>query len=87
MEPYLDAEGRIKLLPRRRDRREAMLRYLAASLEPGRDYTEPEVNLHIEHWHRFGDVCLVRRMLIESRLLQRTPDGRRYWRAEPVQVD
>jgi hypothetical protein len=43
-----------------------------------RRYSECEVNEVLNAHHAFGDHCLLRRELVETRLLERTPGGERY---------
>ena len=57
----------------------AVLEYLAEKFDKDKDYTEKEVNHIIESWHTFGDYFLLRRGLVDYKLLCRTPDGSRYW--------
>ncbi len=82
LERFLDEEGKIKQLPAKKEARLTVLAYLAEKFEAGRDYTEKEVNTIIDSWHTFGDYFLLRRELIDSALMQREPDGSRYWREE-----
>jgi len=77
---FLDAEGRIRQLPAKYAVRELVLAYLAEKFEWGKDYTEQDVNAIIGAWHTFHDYFLLRRELIESKHLLRTPNGARYWR-------
>ncbi|MBQ9988523.1 MAG: DUF2087 domain-containing protein [Clostridia bacterium] len=65
-------------LPRRAEKRRAVLERIAALFSPGRDYTEKEVNAVLAPV--FSDITLLRRELIESGLLCRERDGSRYWR-------
>ncbi|MEA5040009.1 MAG: DUF2087 domain-containing protein [Clostridiaceae bacterium] len=80
--PFLDAEGKIKALPQRQNRRHEVLAYLAEKFIPGTDYTEREVNAICDLWHTFGDYFLLRRELVDSGLLCRMRDGSRYWRPD-----
>ncbi len=80
---FLDGEGKIVKLPKRRDVRDAVLVYLAGKFEPDRIYTEREVNAVCEAWHTFGDYFLLRRELVDHGLLNRERDGSRYWRTKP----
>lgn len=82
IDTFLDAKGRIVKLPSKRETRKEVLEYLATKFSPGRDYTEKEVNAIIDDWHTFGDYFLLRRELIESKLLCRTGNGSRYWKEE-----
>jgi hypothetical protein len=52
---------------------------LARRFEPGRDYTETEVNLLLMGGHTFSDWALLRRMLYDWRFLDRESDCSRYW--------
>lgn len=87
IDPFLDGEGRISQLPRKRDVRYALLAYLAAKFDPGADYTERQVNEMCDEWHTFGDYFLLRRELVDSGLLGRERDGSRYWRIEEASPD
>jgi hypothetical protein len=75
----LDSEGRVKALPAKYTVRQEILAYLAGKFEKDRIYTEKEVNAIIDNWHSFGDFFLLRRSLIDSRLMTRTPSGSQYW--------
>lgn len=54
-----------------------------AKFEHARDYSESEVNTVLDEWAPFRDAPLLRRSLIEEHLLERTPDGGRYWVVVP----
>lgn len=82
IDQFLDADGRIKQLPSKMKARLAVLEYLADKFERGRDYTEKQVNAICEEWHTFGDFTLLRRELIDFSLMNREPNGSRYWRPE-----
>ena len=75
----LDAQGRLKRWPTRRKYQRAAVFYLVAKFERVRRYSEAEVNDVLDAWAPFRDAALLRRTLIEERLLERTPDGREYW--------
>ncbi|MFG5382200.1 DUF2087 domain-containing protein [Yoonia sp. R2-816] len=53
-----------------------------AALPARRDMTEKEVNALLKSRHSFGDHALLRRSLIDHRLVQRTIDGKTYRRIE-----
>lgn len=84
---FLDADGKITALPKKRPARMLVLARLAEKFEPSRDYTEREVNRIIDAWHTFGDLFLLRREMIEAGVLCRTRDGSRYWRDAPDKAD
>lgn len=77
---HLDNQGSIVAWPEKERDKRAVLTHLSERFTPGRDYAEAEVNGIIEAAHRFGNLALLRRELIDRHLLARTPDGRRYWK-------
>jgi biotin operon repressor len=77
---YLDAEGRIKAFPAQRKKELAILRHVVKVFEPGRRYTEKEVNAAL---HRFSsDTARLRRYLVEFGFMDRQGGGGNYWIAE-----
>jgi hypothetical protein len=62
--------GRLKALPARAAQRGIVLDYLAERFEPGRDYTEPEVNELLAAY--YDDYVTARRLLVDEQLLQRS---------------
>ncbi|WP_406201704.1 DUF2087 domain-containing protein [Kitasatospora sp. NBC_01560] len=74
------AEGRLPTIPRRAARREQLLTHLADTLfEPGRTYSEHEVNDVLRTVH--DDYPALRRFLVEGGHLTRPRDGSSYHRA------
>jgi hypothetical protein len=80
---WLDGQGRLRQWPTKRKYQRAAVFYLVAKFEAARIYSESEVNVLLDQWAPFRDSALLRRTLIEERLLERTPDGREYRVAEP----
>ncbi len=78
---FLDAAGRVTMWPAKRQSQDLLLSYLASKFEQGREYTEREVNQLLNQWHSYQDHATLRRALYDAHLLNRTPDGARYWRA------
>lgn len=78
----LDTEGRLTLWPSSRKRfiQRRCLEYLIQFFIPNQVYSEKEVNNLLQQHHTFKDWALLRRELIDGHLLNRTPDGRKYWR-------
>ncbi|MFH9723112.1 DUF2087 domain-containing protein [Streptomyces sp. NPDC017254] len=75
------ADGRLKAVPRRPARREALLAHLAETLfEDGRDYREPEVNQALLTVHE--DFSALRRYLVIGGFLARSKDGSAYRRQQ-----
>lgn len=77
---FLDEEKRVIMLPAKKEKRDCVLAYLAEKFESGRDYTEKEVNTILSAWHTFDDFFLLRRELVDHKLLRRERNGSRYWR-------
>ena len=76
---FLDDTGRVIRWPKKKADQLEVLKYLRTKFEGGKKYSEKEVNALLDAWHIFGDRALLRRMLFDLYLLERTPDGREYW--------
>lgn len=78
---FLDKNFKLKSWPSRKHREKQLLalEFLAGKFEPGREYSEKEVNEILNQNHTFGDPAMLRRELYMKKLLDRTPDGSRYW--------
>lgn len=82
-----DEQGLLLRYPSKKGLRQAVLAKLAAHFQPGRDYTEKEVNAIISQHIAFSDVELMRRELYEAHFLNRLRDGSKYWKEpDPAQV-
>jgi hypothetical protein len=79
---FLDRNNKIKAWPVKHEKKLAVLKYLADKFETGRFYKEKEVNALIEEWHTFSDSHLLRRELVDNKLLCRLNNGSKYWREE-----
>lgn len=75
---YLDGDGKIFVLPRKKSNRREVYKYLIGKFENGRVYTEKEVNDIILENHSFNDTCLLRRELVEYGFLYRNDNGTCY---------
>jgi ArsR family transcriptional regulator len=75
---FLNADGSIRQIPPQAARLQVILDYIIEAFAPGANYTEKEVNLIIARFH--ADVSGLRRDLVDHGMLQRKPDGSRYWR-------
>ena len=71
-------DGRLKEIPAQRKKREAVLRRIATDFQPGKRYSEKQVNTIIGQFHE--DTATLRRELIGYGWLKR--EGGMYWRAE-----
>lgn len=84
LRPFVDDEGRLCQWPVRQKVQRMAAAYLAGRFEPGREYSEREVNELLLEWHTFGDWALLRRVMFDWRHLDRESDGSRYrLRPEP----
>src|SRR2546425_1793066 len=79
LRPFVDAYGRITQWPSRMKIQRMAAALLARRFEPGRDYTETEVNALLMDGHTFADWALLRRVLYDWRFLDRESDCSRYW--------
>lgn len=75
---FLTTDGRLEQLPTKGIKLQTALKYAAAVIEPGRDYSEKEVNDALRQINT--DTAILRRYLVDFGLLQRERDGSRYWR-------
>ncbi len=77
---FFDSEGRLKTWPGKRAKKNQVLEWFAGLFQPGREYTEKEINAILKENHTFGDTLLLRRELFELGHLNRKKDGSSYWR-------
>jgi hypothetical protein len=75
----LFSRGRLVEIPRAPELRLELLRFLAERFEPGRTYSEPEVNAILREVD--DDHAALRRYLVDARLLVRDDAGTSYRRA------
>lgn len=78
---FLDENGRIKSCPSKRKKRLFVLYYLAEKFEPGKQYSEKEVNALLDEWALWGDHATLRRDMYDHWLLDRAVDGSSYQKA------
>jgi hypothetical protein len=76
---HLDVDGRLKWWPSKRSKQLLALDYFSSKFEPGKSYSESEVNALLNQWHTFGDPALLRRELFDDGQLNRQLDGTEYW--------
>jgi len=76
-------DGRLLALPATHSKRMVVLDLLVQDFEPGRRYSEAQVNMILRRW--FDDVAALRRWLVDVSYLDR--DHGTYWRCGgPVEV-
>ena len=68
--------GKLKSIPSQRKKERIILEEIAKAFEPGRIYTEREVNIIIADFH--DDFCTIRRDMIGEKLMDR--ENGKYWR-------
>ena len=72
-------DGSLKEIPAQRKKLEAVLRYVVRDFEPGKRYTEKQVNEILSRFH--ADTASLRRELVASKLMER--EG---WRGRVLEV-
>jgi len=71
-------DGRLKTIPAQRKKLEAVLRFGVKAFEPGRRYSEKQVNDALRRFHE--DTATLRRELVGAGLMKREGGGGEYWR-------
>lgn len=69
------AYGKLKAIPAQRKKERIILEEIAKAFEPGRTYTEREVNIIIADFH--DDFCTIRRDMIGEKIMAR--ENGTYW--------
>ncbi|MGE3800953.1 MAG: saccharopine dehydrogenase C-terminal domain-containing protein [Candidatus Kapaibacterium sp.] len=77
---FMHKEGRLKVLPSKRSKRDLVLHYLATYFDPEVEYSENEVNRTLNGLHNFNDVAWLRRELVDGGWFKRETNGERYRR-------
>lgn len=80
LRPFLDESDRLVQWPTKYSLQRAFVEYLADVIEPGRDYSESELNRELDRYHTFNDAALLRRLLFDWGYIDRRADGSAYWR-------
>jgi hypothetical protein len=73
---FLKRDGRLKEIPAQQKKLLAVLRHVLKEFEPGREYSEKQVNDIIAHFHE--DTASLRREMIGHKLMRRA--NGKYWR-------
>lgn len=77
---FLDEKGRVKTWPSKKQMKIEVLKYISGKFEEEKLYSEKEVNNTIDQWHTFNDYFIIRRGMIDYKLLLRKRDGSQYWK-------
>jgi hypothetical protein len=72
-------DGRLTTIPATNAKRKVILDVLAQDFEPGKRYSEKQVNLILGKRH--ADTASLRRYLVDEGFLEREGGAGRYWRA------
>ena len=79
---FFDAQGRLATWPSRTNIQHLCLWALWSRLPKSQSMTERQISQNLTQWHRFGDPAILRRTLIELKLVSRTQDCTSYLRLE-----
>ncbi len=77
---YRRRDGSLKTIPAQRKKLEAVLRHVVEAFEPGKRYSEKQVNKILSGFHE--DTASLRRELVGYGLMKREGGGGDYWRVE-----
>lgn len=79
---YFDADGVLKSWPARTNHQSLAMWVMWSRLPPRQQFSEIQISEMLDLWHGFGDRALLRRSMVDGKLVERTRDGRAYWRVE-----
>lgn len=79
---YFDANGRMTGWPSRLNHQSLCFWVMWSRVPAGAVFTEREISALLQSWHLFGDHALLRRGMVDGKLLSRTQDGREYRRVQ-----
>ncbi|NNC96222.1 MAG: DUF2087 domain-containing protein [Chitinophagales bacterium] len=77
---FFNDEGKLEIWPSKPAKKRAVLTYIALKFNSGQNYSEKEVNEIIKAQCDYNDHVLLRRELFGHKILDRTIDGRKYWK-------
>ena len=82
LRPFLNEQGQLISLPAKNQKKLLAIWYLAERIPARRTFTEAEINNAIDDQTTFRDHATLRRELYHHHLLDRTNDGKTYWKEE-----
>ena len=82
LRPFLNEQGQLISLPAKNQKKLLAIWYLAERIPARRTFTEAEINDAIDDQTTFRDHATLRRELYNHHLLDRTSDGKPYWKEE-----
>lgn len=77
---FLDENGRFEVFPAQQKKEEALLRHIVKVFEPGKRYSEKDVNEMLSQFNE--DTARQRRDLVELGFMNREGGGGAYWRRD-----
>ena len=77
---FFDADYKLKQWPGKFGKQAICLKLIGEHFEFEKEYDGTEIKDILNHAHTFNDPALLRRELVSSKLMDRSPDGRTYWR-------
>lgn len=80
LKTFTDEEGRITAFPAQEKKYLVLLRYVLQAFEPGKRYTEKQVNEILSRYNE--DTAELRRSLVVYRMMDRQGGGGEYWRLD-----
>ena len=82
LRPFLNEQGQLISFPAKNQKKLLAIWYLAERIPARRTFTEAEINDAIDDQTTFRDHATLRRELYNHHLLDRTNDGKTYWKEE-----
>lgn len=82
LRPFLNEQGQLISLPAKNKKKLLAIWYLAERIPARRTFTEAEINDAIDDQTTFRDHATLRRERYNHHLLDRTNDGKTYWKEE-----
>lgn len=82
LRPFLNEQGQLISLPAKNKKKLLAIWYLAERIPARRTFTEAEINDAIDDQTTFRDHATLRSELYNHHLLDRTNDGKTYWKEE-----
>ena len=84
LKSFMNEDGQLVMLPGKHKKKLIAYYYLAGKIEIGKQYSEPDINDILNQWAVFHDPAILRRELYNKHLLNRTEDGKYYWKEEEL---
>jgi hypothetical protein len=79
---YFDQQGVMARWPSQHSLQLLCLWVLWSRIPRGTSFAESQISDLIRDWHGFGDHALIRRTMVDARMLERSADGHAYRRVE-----